>query len=144
MSYSLPMPSWEHFPHEADIGVRGRGETLDIAFEQAALGLTAVVTDPDLVRNDEQVAIHCEAPNLDVLLVDWLNALIYEMTTRSMLFGRFEVNIDGLRLSAKAEGESVDRKRHEPVVEPKGATFTELRVSRDEEGQWVAQCVVDV
>jgi len=144
LSYSLPMSSWEHFPHEADIGVRGRGETLDIAFEQAALGLTAVVTDPDLVRNDEQVAITCEAPSLDVLLVDWLNALIYEMTTRSMLFGRFQVNIDGLRLSAKAEGERVDRKRHEPVVEPKGATFTELRVSRDEEGQWVAQCVVDV
>lgn len=138
------MPSWEHFPHEADIGVRGRGETLDIAFEQAARGLTAVVTDPDRVRNDERVAITCEAPSLDVLLVDWLNALIYEMTTRSMLFGRFEVNVDGLRLSARAEGEQVDRKRHEPVVEPKGATFTELRVSRDEEGQWVAQCVVDV
>jgi tRNA nucleotidyltransferase (CCA-adding enzyme) len=138
------MSSWEHFPHDADIGVRGRGETLGIAFEQAALGLTAVVTDPDLVRNDEQVAITCEAPSLDVLLVDWLNALIYEMTTRSMLFGRFQVNVDGLRLSAKAEGEHVDRQRHEPVVEPKGATFTELRVSRDEEGQWVAQCVVDV
>jgi tRNA nucleotidyltransferase (CCA-adding enzyme) len=138
------MPSWEHFPHEADIGVRGRGETLDIAFEQAARGLTAVVTDPDRVRNDERVAITCEAPSLDVLLVDWLNALIYEMTTRSMLFGRFEVNVDGLRLSARAEGEQVDRQRHEPVVEPKGATFTELRVSRDDEGQWVAQCVIDV
>jgi len=138
------MPSWEHFPHEADIGVRGCGDTVDIAFEQAALGLTAVVTDPDLVRNHEQVAITCEAPSLDVLLVDWLNALIYEMTTRSMLFGRFQVNIDGLRLSAKAEGQGVDRKRHEPVVEPKGATFTELRVSRDDEGQWMAQCVVDV
>jgi SHS2 domain-containing protein len=138
------MPSWEHFPHEADIGVRGRGESPDIAFEQAALGLTAVVTDPGLVRNDEQVAITCEAPNLDVLLVDWLNALIYEMMTRSMLFGRFRVTIDRLRLSAKAEGEHVDRLRHGPVVEPKGATFTELRVSRDDEGQWVAQCVVDV
>ena len=138
------MPSWEHFPHEADIGVRGRGESPDIAFEQAALGLTAVVTDPALVRNDQQVAISCEAPNLDVLLVDWLNTLIYEMTTRSVLFGRFRVKIDGLRLSAQAEGEAVDRQRHEPVVEPKGATFTELRVNRDEEGQWVAQCVVDV
>jgi len=138
------MPSWEHFPHEADIGVRGRGESPDIAFEQAALGLTGVVTDPRLVRNDEQVAISCEAPNLDVLLVDWLNALIYEMTTRSMLFGRFRVTIDGLRLSAEAEGEHIDRLRHEPMVEPKGATFTELRVGRDDEGQWVAQCVVDV
>jgi SHS2 domain-containing protein len=138
------MPSWEHFPREADIGVRGLGESPDVAFEQAALGLTAVVTDPGLVGNEEQVAISCEAPNLELLLVDWLNALIYEMMTRSMLFGCFRVTIDGLRLSAEAEGEHVDRLRHEPVVEPKGATFTELRVGRDDEGQWVAQCVVDV
>ena len=138
------MPGWEHFPHEADIGVRGRGATPELAFEQAALGLTAAITDPSLVRHDEQVTIECEAPNLEVLLVDWLNALIYEMMTRSMLFGRFRVTIDGVRLAAEAEGERVDRLRHEPVVEPKGATFTELRVGRDDAGQWVAQCVVDV
>jgi tRNA nucleotidyltransferase (CCA-adding enzyme) len=138
------MASWERFPHEADVGVRGRGESADVAFEQAALALTAVVTNPDLIRNEEQVEIACEAPSLDVLLVDWLNAVIYEMTTRSMLFGRFRVKINGLELSAQAQGERVDRQRHEPVVEPKGATFTELRVSRDDEAQWVAQCVVDV
>jgi len=138
------MASWEHFPHEADVGVRGRGESADVSFEQAALALTAVITNPDLIRNEEQVEIACEAPSLDVLLVDWLNAVIYEMTTRSMLFGRFRVKINGLKLSAHAEGEHVDRQRHEPVVEPKGATFTELRVSRDDEAQWVAQCVVDV
>jgi len=153
------MTSWEHFPHEADVGVRGRGESADVAFQQAALALTAVITNPDLIRNEEQVEIACEAPSLDVLLVDWLNAVIYEMTTRlvdwlnaviyemttrSMLFGRFRVKINGLKLSAQAQGEHVDRQRHEPVVEPKGATFTELRVSRDDEAQWVAQCVVDV
>jgi SHS2 domain-containing protein len=138
------MASWEHFPHEADIGVRGRGESVAAAFEQAALALSAVVTEPDLIRNAKQVEITCEAPSLDVLLVDWLNAVIYEMTTRSMLFGFFQVKIDGLRLTGTASGEPVDRKRHEPVVEPKGATFTELGVSRDGEGRWVVQCVVDV
>ncbi|MDH3622532.1 MAG: archease [Myxococcales bacterium] len=138
------MPSWEHFPHEADIGVRGQGDSPEVAFEQAALGLTAVITEPGSVRAEEAVTITCEAPSLDVLFVDWLNALIYEMTTRSMLFGRFQVKIDGLRLSGQAEGEPVDRQRHEPVVEPKGATFTELQVDQNDEGQWVAQCVVDV
>lgn len=136
--------SWEHFSHEADIGVRGRGDSAAAAFEQAALALTAVVTDPALVEARDRVAITCEAPSLDVLLVDWLNALIYEMTTRSMLFSRFELSLDGLRLSAIAEGEPVDLQKHEPVVEPKGATFTELRVECDREAQWVAQCVVDV
>jgi SHS2 domain-containing protein len=138
------MADWEHFPHEADIGVRGRGASPSVAFEQAALALTAIVTEPDRVHNEDSIEISCEAPSLEVLLVDWLNALIYEMVTRSMLFGRFYVEIEGLGLSARAEGERVDRQRHEPVVEPKGATFTELRVGRDDEGQWVAQCVVDV
>ncbi len=138
------MASWEHFPHEADIGVRGAGPSPAVAFEQAALAMTAVITDPNAIRDEAEVTISCEAPSLDVLLVDWLNAVIYEMTTRSMLFGRFSVTIEGLRLSGKAIGEPVDRKRHEPVVEPKGATFTELRVERDAEGRWIAQCVVDV
>lgn len=138
------MASWEHFPHQADIGIRGIGGSPAAAFEQAARALTAVITDPSRIRDETEVDITCEAPSLDVLLVDWLNAVIYEMTTRSMLFGRFAVTIEGLELSAKAIGEPVDRARHEPVVEPKGATFTELRVERDEKGRWVAQCVVDV
>jgi tRNA nucleotidyltransferase (CCA-adding enzyme) len=138
------MANWEHFHHEADIGVRGRGGSPAAAFEGAALALTAVITDPAGVRSETEVEITCEAPSLDVLLVDWLNGLIYEMTTRSMLFGGFAVQIDELRLTGKAMGEPVDRERHQPAVEPKGATFTELRVERDREGQWVAQCVVDV
>ena len=137
------MIGWEHFPHAADIGVRGRGSSPAAAFEQAALGLTAVITPPALVRPQETVELRCEAPRLDVLFVDWLNALIFEMTTRSMLFSEFRVRIEGTELTATATGEPVDRQRHEPAVEPKGATFTELRVERDAEG-WLAQCVVDV
>jgi tRNA nucleotidyltransferase (CCA-adding enzyme) len=34
--------------------------------------------------------------------------------------------------------------RHQPAVEVKGATYTALKVARDEQGRWVAQCVVDV
>jgi SHS2 domain-containing protein len=138
------MDSWEHFQHEADIGVRGHGASPAAAFEQAALALTAVTTDPSRIRAEREVFINCEAPSLDVLLLDWLNAVIYEMVTRSMLFGRFSVTLRGLQLSGKAVGESIDRPRHDPAVEPKGATFTELRVESDAEGRWVAQCVVDV
>ena len=138
------MADWEHFSHEADIGVRGRGGSPARAFEQAALALTAVVTDPAGVRSATEVRVSCKAPSLEVLLVDWLNAVIFEMTTRSMVFGRYEVSIHGLDLTGRAIGERVDRGRHEPIVEPKGATFTELRVSEEREGSWIAQCVVDV
>ncbi len=136
--------SWEHFPHQADIGVRGIGLTKEAAFESAAHALTAVITDPESVAPTQSVPIVCEAPDDELLLVDWLNALVYEMATRKMLFSRFNVRINGHSLHATAWGEPIEVARHQPAVEVKGATYTELSVKRDEQGRWVAQCVVDV
>jgi tRNA nucleotidyltransferase (CCA-adding enzyme) len=136
--------SWEHFPHQADIGVRGIGSTKEAAFESAAQALTAVITDLESVAPIQSVPIVCEAPDDELLLVDWLNALVYEMATRRMLFSRFDVCVNGHSLQATAWGEPIDVARHQPAVEVKGATYTELSVKRDEEGRWVAQCVVDV
>jgi tRNA nucleotidyltransferase (CCA-adding enzyme) len=135
---------WEHFAHGADIGVRGVGATREEAFTQAALALTAVMTDPARVAPKDAVAIRCEAPDDELLFADWLNSLIYEMATRHALFGRFEVKLHDHRLEATAWGEPVDRGRHRPAVEIKGATYTALSVARDADGAWIAQCVVDV
>ncbi|NNG05821.1 MAG: archease [Inquilinus sp.] len=135
--------AWQLFPHDADVGVRGRGPTPAAAFEQAARALTAALTDPDAVQPTRPVEIACESADPEVLFVDWLNALIFEMATRRMLFSRFEVAIEGDRLTAVAWGEPIDRDRHHLAAEAKGATFTALSVNRDA-GGWVAQCVVDV
>jgi tRNA nucleotidyltransferase (CCA-adding enzyme) len=136
--------AWEHFPHEADIGVRGRGATLAEAFREAARALVAVIADPEAVGALEPVTIECEAEENDVLLFDWLNALVYEMATRRLLFSRFDVRIEDGRLRATAWGEPVDAERHAPAVEVKGATWTALRVDQDADGLWTAECVVDV
>jgi SHS2 domain-containing protein len=95
---------WEHFPHEADMGIRGIGDTRDQAFEQAALAMTAVITDPAKVGATETVEITRQAP----------------------------------------DGEPMDLAKHQMAVEIKGATYTALRVAQEEDGEWVAQCVVDV
>jgi tRNA nucleotidyltransferase (CCA-adding enzyme) len=137
------MSHWEHFHHQADVGVRGCGETLEAAFVQAAMGLTAVITEPAEVAASVAIKLHCEAPDRELLFADWLNALIYEMTLRKMLFRRFEVSIVDNQLNATAWGESIDQARHKPAVEIKGATYTELYVDQIE-GAWIAQCVVDV
>ncbi len=137
------MSHWEHFHHQADIGVRGCGDTLEAAFEEAARGLTAVITEPARVAAAIAVPLHCEAPDRELLFADWLNALIYEMATRRMLFSRFEVKLRGNVLDATAWGEPIAAARHEPTVEIKGATYTELYVDQIE-GAWIAQCVVDV
>jgi SHS2 domain-containing protein len=135
---------WEHFPHEADMGIRGIGNTREAAFEQAALAMSAVITDPVKIAHDQKLEISCQAPDDELLLVDWLNALIYEMATRKWLFGRFEVHIKEHALTARAWGEPMDAAKHQLAVEIKGATYTALRVAQERNGEWVAQCVVDV
>ena len=134
---------WEHFAHEADVGVRGVGATRAEAFEQVALAMMAVVVDLDTVRPAERVDIECEGVDDELLLAEWLNRIVYEMASRHLLFCRFSVHLEGLRLHGAAWGEPVDRERHQPAVEIKGATYTALRVAR-EGGEWLAQTVVDV
>lgn len=138
------MVGWEHFSHGADIGVRGRGATLAEAYAGAALAMTAVVADPSAVRHVVRVELRCQAPDREYLLVEFLNALVGEMGVRRMLFSRFDVHCDEGSLVATAWGERVDVARHQPAVEVKGATLTELSVCQEPTGAWVAQCVVDV
>jgi SHS2 domain-containing protein len=136
-------PSWEHFAHDADVGVRGWGATAAEAFEQAACALTAVVTDAE-IEPRTVVKVKCEAPDIELLFVEWLNAVIYEMAVGNMLFGRFAVRIAGKHLDGSLWGEPVDIARHSPACEPKGATYTALKVAQDCDGMWSAACVVDV
>lgn len=134
----------EHFPHDADVGVRGIGATREIAFAQAAAALSALVVDLAAVKEKRVVVIECEAPDERLLLADFLNAIIYRMAVDHMLFSRFDVTIDGQKLTARAWGEPLDIVRHTPAVEPKGATYTALKVEQRADKAWVAQCVVDV
>jgi SHS2 domain-containing protein len=138
------MAGWALFAHGADVGVRGFGPTREAAFEQGAIALMHAMGAVGDVAPQQLVSIACEAPNDEILFADWLNALIFEMATRSMLFSRFRVGIEGGALRAEAWGEPIDPARHEIAVEAKGATFTALEVAHKPDDTWVAQCVVDV
>jgi SHS2 domain-containing protein len=135
---------WEHFPHRADMGVRGHGTTLDEAFASAAEGLTAVVVEPSDVEPIEKVDFTCSASDPELLFYDFMNTIVYEMAVGVRLFSRFRVRVDGNHLQAEAWGEKVDVKRHQPAVEIKGATFTQLAVGRSDDGRWLAQCILDI
>jgi tRNA nucleotidyltransferase (CCA-adding enzyme) len=124
--------------------VRGIGRTLEEAFEQAALALTAIVLEPEAVEATSAIEVSCEAPDDELLLVDWLNALIYEMATRRYLFGRFAVKIEGGRLTATAWGQPIGLAHQELALEPKGATYTALSIRQHDDDGWTAECVVDV
>ena len=136
--------NWEHYSHPSDVGIRGFGGTKEAAFEQAALALVALVAELGRIEAEEEIEIFCEEEDEKLLFAGWLNAIVYEMATRGMLFSRFEVSIEGERLRGKAVGERIDVKKHEPAVEVKAVTYMDLDVKREEDGRWVAQCIVDV
>lgn len=135
---------WEHYSHPSDVGIRGIGPTREEAFAQAALALTAVLTDPGKIEPREAIEITCRENDDELLFYEWLSSLLYEMGTRDMLFCRFELHPVEDGLKAIVRGERVDVARHEPAVEVKAATYGDLKVYQDDQGDWIAQCVVDV
>ncbi len=134
---------YETFEHEADIGIRGFGNSIEAAFENAAAALYSVIINIQAVQPKERRAVTASAPDRELLLVEWLNALLSLSDIERMVFSKFEVRIDGFSLTGGAWGEALDRERHQPNVEVKGATYHMLSV-REREGLFIAQCVVDV
>jgi len=134
---------YETFDHEADIGIRGCGGTIAEAFENAAVALYSVMVNVHRVRPKERRIVKASAPDRELLLVEWLNALLSQSDLEHMVFSKFEVKINGTSLIGTAWGEMLDRERHQAHVEVKGATYHMWSVQERENG-YVAQCGVDV
>jgi tRNA nucleotidyltransferase (CCA-adding enzyme) len=128
---------------DPELNIQAEGPTLGAAFGQAALAMIAALTDPAAIRLEETIEIECAAPSAELLLADWLNAVVSEMAARGMVFGAFNVDTDGFQLHATASGEHVSQERHGPAIEIKGATLRDLAVSEDPLGEWRARCIVD-
>jgi SHS2 domain-containing protein len=135
--------NYETFEHEADIGIRGSGSSIEEAFENAARALYSVMVNISRVEPSEKKIVTVTAPDNELLLVEWLNALLSLSDIERMVFSKFEVKISGMNLSGTAWGEKLDTTRHEPGVEVKGATYHMLSVTK-RNSTYTAQCVVDV
>ncbi len=131
-----------YFDHDADIGIVGRGDTLEKAFESAAQAMFAIIGEISGLRPDVKVRFEFEEHDNELALVTWLNLLLAHSRERDALFGHFEVCHQGNIWRGEASGQHWDRQM-ERGVEVKGATLTMLSVRRDGNA-WEARCVVDV
>jgi SHS2 domain-containing protein len=134
---------YETFEHGADIGIRGFGRTMAEAFENTAIALYSVMVNIPAVEASEKRSVTVSAPDNELLLIEWLNALLSLSDIEHMVFSKFRVTMEGTSLAGTAWGEKLDQERHEPNVEIKGATYYMLKVT-EADGRFVAQCVVDV
>jgi protein archease len=133
---------FSYFEHDADVGVIGRGVTVEQAFEAAAQAVFAIMTNLDDVQSRDEIMVEFEETDLEFALVIWINLILGKARESRMVFNDFHLQRNGQHWHARIRGE----KWHEVLergVEVKGATFTMLSV-RQMKGTWVAQCVVDV
>jgi SHS2 domain-containing protein len=131
-----------YFDHDADVGVFGRGATIEQAFENAARATFALMWEPRVVAMRDEVEVEFAEADVELALVTWLNALLGQAAARHLALADFTLARDGSRWRGRARGEPWrdDLPRGTGV---KGATLTALSV-RPVDGGFDARCVVDV
>lgn len=131
-----------YFDHDADIGIVGRGSTLEAAFEAAARAMFGIMTDGGDIRPEAKVEVQFEEPDPELALVTWLNRLLAASREKRLALAWFSLRREGSRWLGEARGEPWVCGR-ERGTEVKGATLTMLSV-KPVSGGWEARCVVDV
>ena len=135
---------FETFDHTADIGLRIAAATLEELFVDAARGLTSLVVENfDDVQPLNSETIQLAGTDIDYLLFDWLNELLFRFETRGMLFREFDVRLNEHGLESTIRGEPLDRSRHHPAHEVKAITYHGLSVEQTESG-WGVELVLDI
>jgi SHS2 domain-containing protein len=140
------MKAFEYLEHTADAEFIAYGQTIDEAFANAALAMTGLMVDPKTVSPAVEKDIELSGDAPDLLLYDWLSELLYIFDVDRLVFGKFEVCVEGeggaFRLKAKAMGESVD-KHPEIFLNIKAVTFHDLRLEK-RNNMYEAQVLLDI
>ncbi len=138
---------YKYFEHQADIGIIGTGRTLGQAFEEGAKAMFGVMCSIKDVAPKKKAEIKAEADDEGALFIEWLNELLAQKDINNMMFSKFKVNIkragNKFCLAGEAWGEKTDTKKHKLKVEVKAATYSQLKIKK-ENNKYFAKCVVDV
>jgi len=141
----MDMKRFEYLEHTADAEFIAYGQTVDEAFENAALAMAGLMADPATVAASVEKGVELEGEALDALLYDWLSELLYISEVGRLVFSRFSVHVTGdgvYHLKAKVWGESIER--HPDVfLHIKAVTYHGLRFEK-RNNIYEAQVVLDI
>jgi len=136
---------FELFEHTADIGIRGYGKTIEESFEEAAKAMTSILVDLDTIEEKKTMIVEAEADSLEKLLFEWLNEILAQIDIEGMIFKKFKITkMSENKLEAELTGEELNPEKHHTKTQVKAATYSQLKVYKNENGLWVSQCIVDV
>jgi SHS2 domain-containing protein len=129
--------------HTADAGIVAHGSTLAETFAHAAEGMYALMVDLGGVYEAEAREVAASGEDLERLLTNWLLELLFVTETEGLVFRRFDVEVRGTTLRARAYGEALDPGRHELGGMVKGVTRHMMEVV-PEDGGFRARVLFDL
>ena len=139
--------TYQFFDHTGDVGVSLLGRTLDELFASAAEAFTDTITPLTNVEPRRPEELDVAAPELDLLLVDFLSELLYRFDTRGWLTRQAQVDVresdGGWVLQGTLTGEKHDPARHPVRILIKAVTYHGLHVTKDGDA-WGARIVFDI
>jgi SHS2 domain-containing protein len=126
---------FEIIEHTADVAIAAYGADLKKAFANAALGMFSIITDIDKINETVIRDVEVTADEMKVLLVSWLNELLFICEVERTLFKRFEISeLNETRMLARCYGQKIDRKRHKFKAEIKAATYHMIQIEEKRDG----------
>jgi SHS2 domain-containing protein len=142
----MPAPErgWDHFEVEADVGVHAWGPSRATAFAEAALGVLALVVEPDSVEARETRDVRAQADTPETLLVAWVDECLYVHEIEGFVAHQVEVlECSQTVVHGRLLGEPLDPARHRLGTVVKAATLHGASVT-DGDGRHEVRVVVDV
>lgn len=131
----------------ADVAFEATGKTLEELFDSSALALeNTQVKDLKSVKHKVEKKIGVEADNVDMLLFNFLQELIFLKDVELLLFSKFDIKITEskkYKLKSKAYGEKLNMKKHELLVDVKAVSLHNFKVEKTKSG-WKADVILDV
>lgn len=139
---------YTYLDHEADVGIRATGSTLEEAFEQGAKAMLNVMWDISTIEERQNILIECEARDIPELFVEVLNEILFKQDVNGLAISRFKIDEikkadERYKLKGTASGEPLNLEKHTVKTEVKAATYAGLRYE-EKEGQHIVQCILDV
>lgn len=132
--------------HTSDAYVEAYGPTLGDAFAEAARGMFEVMVDTSRVEPRIEEEVELEADSLEVLLVSWLEELLYKFDAEGKVYSEFDVEVaegEVYRLKARVRGEEYSPEKHMPKTDIKAVTYGMMEISKGEEG-WKLRVLFDI
>lgn len=119
-----------HFlEHPSDLGIEASGPTIREAFEQAALGLMAVIADMVALDAVEERRVVVEAQDYENLLVRWLSEILYLYDGEDYLLKHVKIeSISPTKLTARLSGEKYQSEKHRLKLDVKAITYHQLSI----------------